>query len=181
MHRPAVLFLDEPTTGLDPQNRANLWRQLRNLRAGGTTIVVTTHYLGEADQLCDKVAIIDHGQVIAEGTPAALKRRSGDGTITVTVDPAPGEGGAPDLMRELKLLPHVTGIRTAENGTLTLEVSDPTRAMTAVFGYLQSQGVTARAACLAQPSLDDVFLRETGRSLRDAAPAGSGRAGEVTA
>jgi ABC-2 type transport system ATP-binding protein len=161
MHRPAVLFLDEPTTGLDPQNRANLWSQLQDLRSAGTTIVVTTHYLDEADQLCDRVTIVDHGQVIAEGTPAELKRRSAGGTITVTLD----TGG--DVLPDLERLPHVTGARAAADGTVTLDVSDPTRAMAAVFDYLESRGVAAQSASLAQPSLDDVFLRETGRSLRD--------------
>ncbi|MBO0821869.1 MAG: ATP-binding cassette domain-containing protein [Nocardiopsaceae bacterium] len=188
MHRPSVLFLDEPTTGLDPQNRANLWRQLRGLRASGTTIVITTHYLDEADQLCDQVAIVDHGRVIAEGTPAGLKRRSAGGTITVAIDPgdltgdpdpvpanaAPGRADRPDLVRELGRLPHVTAARGAGDGTVTLEASDPTRAMAAVFECLGSRGVTVRAASLAQPSLDDVFLRETGRSLRDADPGGPG-------
>jgi ABC-2 type transport system ATP-binding protein len=164
MHRPAVLFLDEPTTGLDPQNRANLWSQLRDLRAAGTTIVLTTHYLDEADQLCDRVAIIDYGQVIAEGTPAELKRRSAGGTITVTLD-----ASASDVARDLAGLPHVTSARAAGDGSVTLDVSDPVRAMAAVFEFLASRGVDARAASLAQPSLDDVFLRETGRSLRDTA------------
>ena len=161
MHRPAVLFLDEPTTGLDPQNRANLWSQLQGLRAAGTTIVLTTHYLDEADQLCDRVAIIDHGQVIAEGTPAELKRRSAGGTITVTL-----EAGASDAATDLAGLPYVTGAR-ADGGSITLDVSDPVPAMAAVFEFLASRGIGARAASLAQPSLDDVFLQETGRTLRD--------------
>lgn len=175
MHRPTVLFLDEPTTGLDPQNRANLWSQLRDLRAAGTTIVLTTHYLDEADQLCDRVAIIDHGQVIAEGTPADLKRRSASGTITITLDAAGKRDttdagvGASDIARDLAGLPHVTAARAAGDGSVTLDVSDPVRAMAAVFEFLASRGIEARAASLAQPSLDDVFLRETGRSLRDTA------------
>jgi ABC-2 type transport system ATP-binding protein len=208
MHRPAVLFLDEPTTGLDPQNRANLWSQLQDLRAAGTTIVVTTHYLDEADQLCDRVAIIDHGRVIAEGTPAELKRRSAGGTITVTLDAvgdagrnagrnaaghAAGDGrseaaGVRDVALELGRLPHVTAAHTAADGSITLDVSDPTRAMAAVFDYLESRGVAARSASLAQPSLDDVFLRETGRSLRDTGDdaadgvaAGAGQAGTEVA
>jgi ABC-2 type transport system ATP-binding protein len=177
MHRPAVLFLDEPTTGLDPQNRANLWDQLRGLRAAGTTIVLTTHYLDEADQLCDRVAIVDHGRVIAEGTPAELKRRSVGGTIMVAVDAAAG-----DVARDLAALPHVTAARASGDGSITLDVSDPTRAMAALFEYLGSRGVAARAASLAQPSLDDVFLRETGRSLRDVgSPAADSETAEVAA
>jgi ABC-2 type transport system ATP-binding protein len=176
MHRPTVLFLDEPTTGLDPQNRANLWEQLRSLRTAGTTIVLTTHYLDEADQLCDRVAIVDHGQVIAEGTPAELKRRSAGGTITVTV------GADGDVARDLAALPHVTAARASGDGSFTLDVSDPTRAMAALFEYLGSRGVVARAASLAQPSLDDVFFRETGRSLRDVdSPAADSETAEVAA
>jgi len=174
MHRPPVLFLDEPTTGLDPQNRANLWDQLRELRGTGTTIFLTTHYLDEADQLSDRLAIIDHGRVIAEGTPAGLKQRySGDMIdITPTLPPA----SLPSLEQDLASDPFVRGAR-AEGDRIRLSVTDPTRAMAAVFGLLAGRGIGIRAASLAQPSLDDVFLRETGRSLRDAGPpAGPGAA-----
>ncbi len=99
LHRPQVLFLDEPTTGLDPQNRANLWDQVRQLRDGGTTVFLTTHYLDEADQLSDRLAIIDHGRVIAEGTPAQLKQRYSGDTITVTPETYPD--GLPELEHEL--------------------------------------------------------------------------------
>jgi ABC-2 type transport system ATP-binding protein len=169
MHRPGVLFLDEPTTGLDPQNRANLWDQLRQLRDGGATVVLTTHYLDEADQLSDRVAIVDHGRVIALGTPDELKRRYSADTISVTPDP-----GAPaavpmlarDLARELAGAPFVDRA-DVEDGTIRLTVTDTTRALAAVFGLLAARGIPTRAASVARPSLDDVFLRETGRSLRD--------------
>src|SRR5215469_7181396 len=99
MHRPGVLFLDEPTTGLDPQNRANLWDQLRELRDGGATVFLTTHYLDEADQLSDRVAIVDRGRVIALGTPGELKHRYSGNAIMVTPDlPA---ADLPALAREL--------------------------------------------------------------------------------
>jgi len=88
MHQPEVLFLDEPTIGLDPQNRANLWVHLRALRASGTTIFLTTHYLEEADALADRLAIIDHGQLVAEGSPQELKRRFAGEVVSVT--PKPG-------------------------------------------------------------------------------------------
>ena len=173
MHRPGVLFLDEPTTGLDPQNRANLWDQLRQLRDGGATVFLTTHYLDEADQLSDRVAIVDHGRVIALGTPDELKRRYSADTISVTPDP-----GAPaaepmlarelarDLARELAGAPFVDRA-DVEDGAIRLTVTDTTRAMAAVFGVLAARGIPTRAASVARPSLDDVFLRETGRSLRD--------------
>jgi len=173
MHRPVVLFLDEPTTGLDPQNRANLWDQLRQLRDGGTTIVLTTHYLDEADQLCDRVSIVDHGRVVALGTPDELKRRYSADTVTVTPE------AAPDLLeavaRELASAPGITRA-VAEAGpggqaSIRLTVSNATRAMAALFDALAVRGIPTRAASVAQPTLDDVFLRETGRSLRDAGPA----------
>jgi ABC-2 type transport system ATP-binding protein len=165
MHRPGVLFLDEPTTGLDPQNRANLWDQLRQLRDGGATVFLTTHYLDEADQLSDRVAIVDHGRVIALGTPDELKRRYSADTISVTPDLAAPEA-APVLARELAGVPFVDRA-DVEDGAIRLTVTDTTRAMAAVFGVLAARGIPTRAASVARPSLDDVFLRETGRSLRD--------------
>jgi ABC-2 type transport system ATP-binding protein len=169
MHRPGVLFLDEPTTGLDPQNRANLWDELRELRAGGATVFLTTHYLDEADQLSDRVAIVDHGRVIALGTPDELKRRYSADTISVTPDPGAPEAVpmlARELARELAGVPFVDRA-DVEDGAIRLTVTDTTRAMAAVFGVLAARGIPTRAASVARPSLDDVFLRETGRSLRD--------------
>jgi ABC-2 type transport system ATP-binding protein len=165
MHRPGVLFLDEPTTGLDPQNRANLWDQLRELRDGGATVFLTTHYLDEADQLSDRVAIVDHGRVIALGTPDELKRRYSADTISVTPDPGAPEA-VPMLARDLAGVPFVDRA-DVEDGAIRLTVTDTTRAMAAVFGVLAARGIPTRAASVARPSLDDVFLRETGRSLRD--------------
>jgi ABC-2 type transport system ATP-binding protein len=169
MHRPGVLFLDEPTTGLDPQNRANLWDQLRELRDGGATVFLTTHYLDEADHLSDRVAIVDHGRVIALGTPDELKRRYSADTISVTPDPGAPEAVpmlARDLATELGGAPFVDRA-DVEDGAIRLTVTDTTRAMAAVFALLAARGIPIRAASVARPSLDDVFLRETGRSLRD--------------
>jgi len=168
MHRPRVLFLDEPTTGLDPQNRANLWDQLRELRRTGTTIFLTTHYLDEADQLSDRLAIIDHGRVIAEGTPAGLKRRYSGDTIDIT--PSLPSASLPSLEHDLASDPFVRAARTSGD-SIRLSVTDATQAMAAVFSLLAGRGIGIRAASFAQPSLDDVFLRETGRSLRDAGAA----------
>jgi ABC-2 type transport system ATP-binding protein len=169
MHRPGVLFLDEPTTGLDPQNRANLWDQLRELRDGGATVFLTTHYLDEADQLSDRVAIVDHGRVIALGTPDELKRRYSADTISITPDPGAPEAVpvlARELARDLGGAPFVDRA-DVEDGAIRLTVTDTTRAMAAVFAVLAARGIPTRAASVARPSLDDVFLRETGRSLRD--------------
>jgi ABC-2 type transport system ATP-binding protein len=193
MHAPRVLFLDEPTTGLDPQNRANLWDQLRKLREGGATIVLTTHYLDEADQLCDRVAIVDHGKVIALGTPDELKQRYSGNAITVTPDvPA---GLLPGLARELAsallaggLAPGdaATGGPAADGpviagATIRLAVSDTTQAMAAAFGLLAARGVAVLDVSVARPSLDDVFLNETGRTLRDTGAEGPDGTGATAA
>ena len=168
MHRPRVLFLDEPTTGLDPQNRANLWDQLRMLREGGTTVFLTTHYLDEADQLSDRLAIVDQGRVIAEGTPAELKRRYPGDTIAITPSLPPDR--LPWLEKELAGGPSVRAV-SASGDSIRLAVTDATQAMAGVFVHLAERGIEVRSASLAQPSLDDVFLHETGRSLRDTGPA----------
>ena len=182
MHRPQVLFLDEPTTGLDPQNRANLREQLRLLRDGGTTIFLTTHYLDEADQLCDRVAIVDHGRVIALGSPDQLKQRYSGDTIAVTTEASASL--LDDVARELADAPFIAGLvvetGAGGHGMIRLTATDATRAMAAVFDALASRGVATRAASVARATLDDVFLRETGRSLRDAGtPAGAGSAAAV--
>jgi ABC-2 type transport system ATP-binding protein len=170
MHRPEVLFLDEPTTGLDPQNRANLWDQLRWLEDGGTTIFLTTHYLDEADQLSDRLAIIDHGRIIAEGTPQELKHRFATGTLSIT--PRSGVADLEELERELSQEPFVSDSRV-EGEVIRLHVSDATQGLARVVERLLARGIDLRAVSLAEPSLDDVFLHETGRSLRDAGePAG---------
>jgi ABC-2 type transport system ATP-binding protein len=181
VHSPPILFLDEPTTGLDPQNRANLWEQLRLLREAGTTIFLTTHNLDEADHLCDRVAIVDHGRVIALGSPDGLKQRYSADTIAVAAEASPSVLEA--VARELEDDPAISSL-DVEHGTIRLTATDATRAMAAVFGALASKGIPTRAASVARPTLDDVFLRETGRSLRDggspAVAAGAGVA-EVAA
>jgi len=164
MHRPDVLFLDEPTTGLDPQNRANLWAQLRTLRAAGTTIVLTTHYLEEADALADRVAIVDHGRVVAEGSPQALKKQlAGD---VVSVRPRSDGHTIEDLRDELAREPFVTKT-TVEGETIRLYVTDGARALPLVFDRLRGAGVLLESVSVSEPSLDDVFLQQTGRSLRE--------------
>ena len=178
MHQPQVLFLDEPTTGLDPQNRANLWEQLRLLRDTGTTIFLTTHYLDEADQLCDRVAIVDHGRVIALGSPDSLKQRYSADTIAVTSEAAPAV--LDEVARSLADDPSIVSL-AVEDETIRVAARDATQAMAAVFGALASRGVPTRAASVARPTLDDVFLRETGRSLRDAGAPAAGIAAEVAA
>jgi len=165
VHRPAVLFLDEPTAGLDPQNRANLWDQLRELREAGTTIFLTTHYLEEADVLSDRLAIIDHGQIVVTGTPQALKHQlAGD---VVTIEPCGDDHTLECLQHDLAALPDVRETRI-DGGRIRLYVADGARALPLIFERLSRAGVGLEALTLATPTLDDVFLAHTGRSLRDA-------------
>ncbi len=164
MNRPAVLFLDEPTIGLDPQNRANLWDQVKKLRTEGTTVFLTTHYMDEADALCDRVAIIDSGRIVAEGTPSELKKRVAGDCITMSIENA--QEKAPALIRELQEAAFIREIKQDED-RLRIYVDDGAKDISEVLGILAKQQVVLRTITLSAPSLDDVFLRETGRSLRD--------------
>ncbi len=165
MHRPEVLFLDEPTTGLDPQNRANMWDQIRALRDAGTTVFLTTHYLEEADALSDRVAILDHGKVVAGGTPRELKARvAGESVLMRPVLDGETLG---ELRASLATEPAVREARL-EGDALRLYVDDGARALPQLFSLLEARHVAVDSVSLSQPSLDDVFLEQTGRSLRDA-------------
>jgi len=166
MHRPDVLFLDEPSTGLDPQNRANLWEQIRGLRAAGTTVFLTTHYLEEADALADRLAIIDQGRIVATGTPAELKRQLA-ATIVIEADLSPAE--LETLRAEVAAQPMVTAA-SLDGRTIRADASDSAEALLTIATMLRSRRVPLTSIGLAQPSLDDVFLHETGRLLRDAGP-----------
>jgi len=161
LHRPRVLFLDEPSTGLDPQNRAGLWGHIKKLQAGGMTVFLTTHYLEEADELCGRICIMDHGEIVAEGTPRALKQQiSGD---VVTIKP---KRGAEDLPRLFDSRSGILEVLTEEDA-VTLYVEDGARALPEIFEVLKENHIELDAVTLSQPSLDDVFLKKTGRSLRD--------------
>ena len=164
VHQPKLLFLDEPTTGLDPQARANLWDEVRRLREGGTTVFLTTHYLEEADVLCDRVAIIDHGTIVAEGTPIDLKRAIAGDVITL---------GIADHERVLTLVRTESYVREAsdseEDGLVRLYVDEGDRALPQLLRLLDGAGLAPQTIALSRPSLDDVFLRQTGRSLRETA------------
>jgi ABC-2 type transport system ATP-binding protein len=169
VHKPDVLFLDEPTTGLDPQNRANLWTQIRALRDAGTTVFLTTHYLEEADALSDRVAILDHGKVVAEGTPRQLKARvAGD---AVVIRPAPDGDGIAHV-RDCLAGPSFVRDARQEGDAIRLYVDDGPTALPQLLSLLDEQNVAVESASLSQPSLDDVFLVQTGRSLRDAGESG---------
>lgn len=163
VHNPQLLFLDEPTTGLDPQSRARVWDEVRRMHDRGTTVFLTTHYLDEADALCDRVAIIDYGKIVAEGTPEELKRAVAGDVVNLTV---PG-----DQARALDLLKDQPFVREArmEEGFVVLYVDRGEVAMPDILRLLEGAGLRLMTIELHRPSLDDVFLRKTGRSLRETA------------
>src|SRR5581483_1880852 len=164
VHQPPLLFLDEPTTGLDPQSRARLWDEVRRLRSTGTTIFITTHYLDEADALCDRLAIIDGGQIVAEGTPDALKRQVAGDVVTIGLQ---SQNGAVHKSEELlKSQEFVREVEPAGDG-LRLYVERGEEALPSILRLLDGAGLHLSSISLARPSLDDVFLRQTGRSLRE--------------
>jgi ABC-2 type transport system ATP-binding protein len=163
VHNPQLLFLDEPTTGLDPQSRARVWDEVRRMHDRGTTVFLTTHYLDEADALCDRVAIIDYGKIVAEGTPEELKREVAGDIVTLSV--------AGDQQRALDVLKDQPFVRESgvEEGAVRLYVDRGEEAMPTVLRLLDTAGLRLMTIDLHRPSLDDVFLRKTGRSLRETA------------
>jgi ABC-2 type transport system ATP-binding protein len=165
VHRPSVLFLDEPTTGLDPQARARMWDEIRLLRSQGTTVFLTTHYLEEADALADRLAIIDHGEIVAEGTADELKRQVAGDVVTLGVN-----GSTERVLETVRLQPFVREA-TGEDGFVRLYVDRGETAVPLLLRILDGAGLEAASIALHRPSLDDVFLIQTGRSLRDEAAA----------
>jgi ABC-2 type transport system ATP-binding protein len=159
---PDLLFLDEPTTGLDPQSRRQLWDVIRAVRATGRTVLVTTHYMDEAEKLCDRVAVIDHGKVIALGSPADLIARLGGAHI---LDVTLQDGRRPDPA-ELSSLPSVHAVRE-EAGRLCLTVGEPHVALPALLEWLRADDFVLSALSTRHVSLEDVFVTLTGRHLRD--------------
>jgi ABC-2 type transport system ATP-binding protein len=160
--RPRVLFLDEPTTGLDPQSRNDLWEVIESLVGGGTTVLLTTQYLEEADRLASTLAVLDHGHVIAEGTPTELKAELGATVLEV------GLCTIEDAARTAELVARLGTHAPVVNGTVVeVTVDDgPTSAM-AGLRSLDQEGITPTAFTLREPSLDDVFLALTGRRAED--------------
>jgi ABC-2 type transport system ATP-binding protein len=156
---PDLLFLDEPTTGLDPRSRGQLWDIVRALAADGTTVLLTTQYLDEADQLADRIAVIDRGKVIAEGTPGQLKLSVGSGVLEVRLrDPERRADAERVLLRVLDVAVHLD----SDPAALTARVSDPERVAHAL-AELARCGIAVTDFALGQPSLDEVFLALTGR------------------
>jgi oleandomycin transport system ATP-binding protein len=169
---PEVLFLDEPTTGLDPRARIQMWETIRGVVAGGATVLLTTQYLDEADELADQIAVIDHGLVVAAGTPDELKARTGSQTLTVRAADLSLTGHVAAAVAE------VTGIQPdvrGDTGLVIAAISDP--AMTpAVVRRLDDAGIVAAELSLRLPSLDEVFLTLTGHRAEDSDAERDGRA-----
>ncbi len=160
---PDLLFLDEPTTGLDPRSRNQVWAIVRALVADGTTVLLTTQYLEEADQLADRIAVIDHGRVIAEGTSGELKASVGSGTLHVGLrDPADRERAGAFLKDRLGVEPHFED----EASSLSLQISDTARAARAMAD-LSDAGIGVGGFSLGQPSLDEVFFALTGHAAEE--------------
>ena len=155
---PEVLFLDEPTTGLDPQSRAKVWDVIRELKRQGVTIFLTTHYMDEAEKLCDRIAVIDHGVIVAEGAPDELKRVVGGDLVYIEFEGEP-----------VKLQARLSGYGEVRvvGQTLVLKVEDAPSLLPGLLKVVESVGVRVRSVRYSRPSLDDVFLYLTGRSLRD--------------
>ncbi|HEU5421783.1 MAG TPA: ATP-binding cassette domain-containing protein [Streptosporangiaceae bacterium] len=162
-HRPSVLFLDEPTAGLDPQSRLALWELLGGLHQQGQTILLTTHYMEEADQLCDRVAIMDHGKILALDAPATLKQ-SVDADTVVTVKTA----GDPDQLAEL-LAREVAGVTRTRHadGAVQLHVQGSDRLVPRIVLAAERGGFDVVDLSIAEPSLETVFINLTGKELRD--------------
>lgn len=160
---PQLLFLDEPTTGLDPRSRNEVWEIVRAMVRAGTTVILTTQYLDEADQLADRISVIDHGKVIAEGTPTQLKASVGAGSVTVRViDPGDRERALTILSAELA----TEAERSADPHALTIQVGQD-RNVAAALGALETSGIGIAQFAFGQPTLDEVFLTLTGRPAED--------------
>ena len=169
MHRPQVLFLDEPTTGLDPEARAAMWDELARLAAAEQlTILLTTHYLEEADRLAERVAIVSRGKIVVEGAPDALKRDLRGELVTVDLGSSAGDGAA----KVVEALPGIDDV-LAEGQRLFARVDQGAQAVPAILGALDGAGFPVAAVTVSRPSLDDVYLHYTGREFRSDDEAGT--------
>jgi ABC-2 type transport system ATP-binding protein len=163
INAPTLLFLDEPTTGLDPQSRVRVWDEVRKLHEAGTTIFLTTHYLEEADALCGRVAIVDQGQVVAEGSPAELKKRIAGDIVVIGYAGAAEADAARAIVGGMAMV-----IESEQRGAaLNLTVDRGDAALPEIIRILGAAGHSPQTVHLSRPTLDDVFLKLTGRSMRE--------------
>jgi ABC-2 type transport system ATP-binding protein len=163
---PKILFLDEPTTGLDPQSRRQLWDIIRTFQRAGGTVLLTTHYMDEAERLCDRLAIVDHGQIIAGGSPADLiDRLGGHHVVEFSASHANGTGRASEL-QTWRTLPSVESVRE-DDDLIALNVTEPHLTIPALLDAIEQQGRELEHLTTRQASLEDVFVRLTGRHLRE--------------
>jgi ABC-2 type transport system ATP-binding protein len=160
VHSPQVLFLDEPTTGLDPASRLTVWDEVRRINETGTTVFLTTQYLEEADRLCDRLAIIDAGRIVVEGTPERLKAEIGHDVVSVALEGA-------DVERTQAAIADLAGLErmVPEPDALALYVEDGAASIAEIVRRLDREQIRVGAISVARPSLDDVFLKATGRRL----------------
>jgi ABC-2 type transport system ATP-binding protein len=163
IQEPRILLLDEPTTGLDVQNRVTMWKRIKDLNKAGTTIIMTTQYLEEADALCDRIAIIDHGKVVAQGTPSELKKLAGEGRILEIVAKA---DDIPKIAAMLKSRFKLQAEQKADKLTAVLE-HDPSKTFMRITEELSAHGMAVVSINMHLPTLDDVFIKLTGSAYRD--------------
>lgn len=162
VHKPKILFLDEPTIGLDPQSRRVVWNFIRKFKEDSMTMFLTTHYMDEADSLCDRVAIIDRGKIIAMGSPSELKAQiPGNDIISLTVE-APSDA----FIGEIKALPFVHNVNM-EGDTMRIYVDNGAQNLAYLLEKVKSIGIKMASATIHQQSLEDVFIHHTGRSIRE--------------
>ena len=180
IHRPAVLFLDEPTTGLDPESRAAMWQEVARLAGGeGMTVLLTTHYLEEADRLASRLAIVDRGRVVTSGTPDELKGELRGDAVQVELPALRDDAEAARVRRVLEALPAVRDVVIAGRD-VSARSDDGAAAVPVVLAELQRAGVNAASVAVARPSLDDVYLRHTGRRYSESeSPDRDGHANEL--
>jgi len=169
MTRPTVLFLDEPTIGLDPQTRSRMWDYLRGVNREGTTIFLTTHYMDEADQLSNRIAIMDNGRIITEGRPFQLKNALGQDLVYLETD----DNARTQAVLEAE--PVVSGVRKKGATGLLVTISrDGLRILPRLLEVLRLGGITVTGINMKKPSMDDVFMHHTGREIRDEGPESAG-------
>ena len=170
MHKPPVLILDEPTEGLDPQSRTALWEELERISQSGTTMLLTTHYMEEADRLCSRLAIIDDGKIVIDGSPAELKASIGADTVVLELASTNGdlESLRASVRRLLEDMVQADGVNPHPKG-VELSVPNASAAVPAMLRRLDGEGIPIDGLQMSQPSLDTVFLKYTGRHIREEA------------